>query len=181
MFPIAAAVDRALHRLYAVCGAIAAIAIVALAMLVAASIISRLLGVYVGGLTEGAGYAMATAGSFGLAYTFGSGGHIRVDLVLGMLSTRARSGAELIAMILTTAAILYLAWFMVRMVRISFEYGDLSDGSDGLPLWLPQLPAAIGFCVFALALLHHLINYCLTGKMPWTRPGENFLSDDGTK
>ena len=60
---IALSIDRALDRLYAACGAIAAIAIVLIAFLVATSIITRLIGVYIGGLTEGAGYAMAAAGS----------------------------------------------------------------------------------------------------------------------
>ena len=173
----AIAVDRALNRLYAACGAIAALAIVVIAVLVAASITTRLLRIYVGGLTEGAGYAMAAAGTFGLAYTFGTGGHIRVDLVLSRLSAKARNVAEFIALVLTTVALGYLAWFMVRMVRISWKFGDLSDGSDGLPLWLPQFPAALGFSIFAVALLHHLIRFCLTGDRPWTRSDDNILTD----
>ena len=176
----AIALDRALNRLYAVCGAIAALAIVAIAVLVATSIVSRFFGIYIGGLTEGAGYAMAAAGSFGLAYTFGAGGHIRVDLVLSKLSLRARQIAELIALVLTTTAMIYLAWYMAKMVHISWKFGDLSDGSDGLPIWLPQFPAALGFFIFALALVHHLIKFCLTGDTPWTRVGDNILSEKGS-
>ena len=52
---IATTIDRALGRLYAACGAIAALSIVLIALFVAIKIISRLLGVYIGGLTEGAG------------------------------------------------------------------------------------------------------------------------------
>ena len=53
--------DRTLNGIYALCGALAAGAIVLIALLVATSVISRLLGIYVGGLTEGSGYAMAAA------------------------------------------------------------------------------------------------------------------------
>ncbi len=171
--------DRALARLYAACGAIAALAIVGIAVLVATSIVSRLLGIYVGGLTEGAGYLMAAAGAFGLAHTFTAGGHIRVDLVLGAVPERGRGTFEFIAVALTTGAMLYLTWFMVRMVRLSYEFGDLSDGSDGLPLWLPQLPAAIGFGIFAVALAHGLIRFCITGEAGWRQAGGLLGDKDG--
>lgn len=170
------AVDRALERLYAACGAVAALAIVGIAVLVATSILSRLLGVYIAGLTEGAGYLMAAAGAFGLAYTFTSGGHIRVDLILGAVPARLRKVFEFVAVALTTGAMLFLAWFLFRMVRISHKFGDLSDGSDGLPLWVPQLPAALGFGVFALALIHSFVKYCITGETGWRQTG-NLLSD----
>lgn len=178
MRQIVIAADRALSRLYAVCGAIAAVAIVLIALLVAGSILSRLFGIYVGGLTEGAGYAMAAAGSFGLAYTFGAGGHIRIDLLISRLSERPRGITEFIALALTAAAACYLAWFMLRMVRISWKFGDLSDGSDGLPIWMPQFPAALGITIFAIALLHHLARYCLTGEMPWANSGDSILTEE---
>ena len=170
-----AALDRTLNRLYLLCGIIAAGAIVMIAVLVAASILSRLAGVYVGGLTEGAGYAMAAAGTFGLAYTFGAGGHIRVDLVLIALPEKPRAAVELLSLLVTTAIVAFLAFYMVRMVSISWKFGDLSDGSDELPVWIPQFPAAIGFTIFAVALLHHLIRYVITRQVTWTSDEQGLL------
>ncbi len=177
MRSVFAALDRTLDRLYLVCGVIAAGAIVLIAVLVALSILTRLAGVYVGGLTEGAGYAMAAAGTFGLAYTFGAGGHIRVDLVLNLLPKRPRAAVELLALAITTAAIVFLTAYFIRMVSISWKFGDLSDGSDELPLWIPQFPAAIGFTVFAVALCHHLIRYVLTGHVTWVSDERSLLDD----
>ncbi len=156
---------------------VAAGAIVLIAILVALSILSRLAGVYVGGLTEGAGYAMAAAGTFGLAYTFGAGGHIRVDLVLNLLPERPRAAVELMALAITTAVIVFLAAYFIRMVSISWKFGDLSDGSDELPLWMPQLPAAIGFAIFAVALCHDLIRYVLTRQVTWASDERSLLDD----
>ncbi len=170
--------DRALDRLYAACGVIAAFSIILIAVFVATKVISRLLGVYIGGLTEGAGYAIAAAGSFGLAYTFQAGGHIRVDLVIGKLKGKLQSGAELVALLMTTFAVVYLAWFLTRMVHISWKFGDISSKSDGLPLWLPQLPAAVGFCIFGLSLFHDLIRYCATGASPWTKQDSLLANTD---
>lgn len=166
-----------MDRLYLVCGVIAAGAIVLIAVLVALSILSRLAGVYVGGLTEGAGYAMAAAGTFGLAYTFGAGGHIRVDLVLNLLPERPRAAVELLALAVTAAVIVFLAGYFARMVSISWKFGDLSDGSDELPLWMPQLPAAVGFAIFAVALCHHLIRYVLTRRVTWVSDERSLLDE----
>lgn len=174
----AISVDRALGRLYAACGAIAAFCIVGIAILVATSIVSRLFGVYIPGLSEGAGYLMAAVGAFGLAHTFTSGGHIRVDLVLCAIPERVRTIFEGVALALTTAAVFYLAWFLFRMVRISYKFGDLSDGSDGLPLWLPQLPAAIGFGIFALSLVHNFVKFCITGEAGWRQTGDLLVTRD---
>lgn len=174
----AISVDHALRRLYVVCGTIAAFCIVGIAILVATSILSRIFGVYIAGLSEGAGYLMAAAGAFGLAHTFTSGGHIRVDLVLGTIPERERTIFEGIALALTTGAVFYLAWFLFRMVWISYKFGDLSDGSDGLPLWLPQLPAAIGFGIFALSLLHNFIKFCITGEASWRQAGDLLVTRD---
>ena len=68
---------------------------------------------------------------------------------------------------------------MIRMVWISHKFGDLSDGSDGLPLWLPQLPAAIGFGIFGLALVHGFIRFCVTGEANWRQTGNLLTDKDG--
>lgn len=83
------AADRLLKRLYLCCGYIAAALLVSLAGLVILSIVSRLVGVYVPGVTEFSGYAMAGASFFALAYTFRERGHIRVGILLNALHGRA--------------------------------------------------------------------------------------------
>ena len=55
--------DGALALLYRVSGYAAAVCLIAIGLLVAANIVSRMLSVYIPGLTEYSGYAMA-AGSF---------------------------------------------------------------------------------------------------------------------
>lgn len=172
-------VDRMLKGLYALCGALAAGCIALIAVLVLASVVSRLAGVYIGGLTSIAGYAMAAAGSLGLAYTFGSGGHIRVDLVLNALAEGPRRRLDQIALLATTASVGYLAYYLSRMVSLSWSYGDLSDKSDAAPLWIPQLPVAFGVAVFAISLLHSAVVYLATGRSPVPKPESGLISRDG--
>lgn len=146
-----------LSRLYLVCGGLAALFLVAIAVLVLLSITSRLLGYSIPGLSAYAGYCMAASSFLALAYTFEHGGHIRVAIVLQNLRGRGRRLAELWCLSAGLFLAGYLAWFSIKMVRVSLEIGDVSQAPDATPLWIPQLGMAIGATVLAIALLDRLI------------------------
>ena len=55
----------------------------------------------------------------------------------------------------------YLAWFSVKMVRVSHMLGDISEGSDAIPLWIPQIGMAVGAVLLAIALVDRLISVAL--------------------
>lgn len=148
---------RFLARLYDVCGALAALFLLAIAVLVLVSIASRLLGYSVPGLTAYAGYCMAASSFLALAYTFEHGGHIRVAILLQQLEGRRRRVAELWCLAAGLFLAAYLAWFSIKMVQVSFEIGDVSPAPDASPLWIPQLGMAAGAGVLALAILDRLI------------------------
>ncbi len=151
----------ALDRLYAAAGALAGVFLVAIGVLVLASIVTRLMGLYVAGLTAYAGYAMAAASFLALAYTFGKGGHIRVALFLDKFTGRARRRAELWCLAVGTFLAGYLAWFSVKMVRVSYQLGDVSESADATPLWIPQIAMALGAVLFAVALADRLVSVAL--------------------
>lgn len=157
--------DRNLHRLYRACGYLAAVFIVFIGGLVLVNILSRLAGVFVPGMTEGAGYCMAGAGALGLAYTFGEHGHIRVSMVIENLKGKTRFGLELWALGAAAALTSYLAYYLMRMVYVSYLFEDRSDGSDGILIWIPQAPAAFGFAVFAVSLVHAVIVAVTSGRI----------------
>lgn len=149
--------DRALRGVYDLCAVFAGLAIITIALAVIASIGSRFAGIYLPGTTEIAGYGMAAAGSLGLAHTAMHHGHIRVDLVLSRLHETTRNRVEILASLCATAAIGFTAWAVCRFTASSFRFGDLSSNSDGLPLWIPQAPVAIGFTAFTVSLAHLLV------------------------
>ncbi len=160
-----AKIDSSLHALYRLCGFVAAAFIVLIACLVLVNIGSRLMGSFVPGMTEGAGYSMAAAGALGLAYTFGEHGHIRVTMLIGRLRGRARFGLEAWALIVAAGLSCYLGYYLLRMVYVSHLYEDRSDGSDELLIWIPQVPMAFGFAVFAVALVHAVISGLAKGDI----------------
>jgi len=166
--------DTILRAVTLGCGLLAALFVVLIGILVLINIISRSLGLFVPGMTEGAGYCMAAAGSLGLAYTFGEHGHIRVSMVIGRLRGRARFAIELWALGLAAVLACYLAYYLARMVYVSYIFEDRSDGSDELLIWIPQAPTAFGFAVFALALVHAVVNGLVGGDL-----GQHAASDPG--
>ncbi|HET8725865.1 MAG TPA: TRAP transporter small permease [Alphaproteobacteria bacterium] len=146
-----------LSLLYKACGVVAAGFLVMIAVLTALSIITRLLGLSIPGLTAYAGYSMAASSFLALAYTFGHGGHIRVSLLLGRLQGQARRIGELWCLAAGSFFSGYLAWHAIGMVQISHKINDISQAPDATPLWIPQIAMAFGATVLAIAMVERLI------------------------
>jgi TRAP-type C4-dicarboxylate transport system permease small subunit len=116
------------------------------------------------GATEYAGYCMAAASFFALAYALNHGAHIRVNLMLSKLGRWRRFG-ELWCFGIGTALSCYFAYYAIKATYWSRKLHDISQGQDATPMWIPQLAMAIGTTVLALALADHLVRI-LWGGMP---------------
>src|SRR4051794_23834160 len=81
---------RVLDRVYELSGCLAGLCLVAIAVLVLAQIVGRLLGILVPSADDFAGYAMGASVFLALAHTLRAGGHIRVSLIIDRLGPRAR-------------------------------------------------------------------------------------------
>ena len=158
-----ARIDVALNGLYRLAGFLAALCMVMIAVLVTLSIVTRLLSIYIPGLTEYSGYAMAAGSFLALAYTFSEGGHIRVELVLSRLDDSARWVAEIWCLSVSSIVTAFLAWYMTRLVYFSWKFEERSEGADAILLWQPQALVMVGAIILALAVLHHLVK-CLANR-----------------
>lgn len=150
-------VSSALDALYRFGAWVAGALLVALCGLVLWSIVARAFGLYAGGATEFAGYAMATSTFLALAYTFRTDGHIRVALLIDRASGAPRRALELVCLAFMAAVAVFVAVYMTRLALDSYAYGERSEGADAVLLWQPQAPVALGACILALAVLHTLV------------------------
>src|SRR3546814_175785 len=130
---------RFLDKLYLVSGGLAAVFTVGVLVAVSMSIITRQLGVHIGGLDAYAGYSMAAAGFLALAHTFKSGEHIRVTLILSSLPAKGRMRLDLCALVIACIIAANLCWFSFKLVLDSYAYNDISTSDDATPLWIPQI------------------------------------------
>lgn len=156
------ALRRALDALYLLGGGLAALCLVAILCLIVAQMLARWFGLVFPGATDYAGYAMAGASFFAFAYALNHGAHIRVNLVLNLLGAR-RYWLELACFATGAVISSYLAWYAVRAVRWSLQFGDVSQGLDRTPLWIPQSAMAAGAILLALAFWDHFARLVFTG------------------
>ncbi|MFT4794938.1 MAG: TRAP-type C4-dicarboxylate transport system permease small subunit [Paracoccaceae bacterium] len=163
---------RALDLLYKAAGAIAALSILGISLLVTAQVSLNILA-RIGGpelsytipsYADFAGYFLATATFMALAYTLRAGGHIRVNLVVQVMPPRARWVFEVLALSLGTAVAGCATWFSVGLIRESIAFGDMSYGIVAIPLWMPQTSMVTGLGLLTVALLHTLAEALIAGQ-----------------
>ncbi len=155
-----------LDRLYNISGGIAAVALIAILLIMLAQVVARWTRTTFPGSTDYAGYAMAAASFFAFAYALNHGAHIRVSLFLQRLSRRGRRAAELWCYGVGSFLACYFAWFAVKAVHVSYVLGDVSQGRDATPLWIPQLVMGFGTVVLAIALIDRFLQILFGGELP---------------
>lgn len=149
--------DAALERLYLWAGYVAAAFLIILGICVLTSILARALSIYIAGINEYSGYAMAASSFFALAHTFRAGGHIRVALLRSRLGQAARYWLEIWCLLIASAMSSYLAWYLVKMTWISYKFEEKSEGASATLLWYPQTLVALGATIFAISVVHGLV------------------------
>ena len=157
---------RALDGLYAIGAALGGLCLIAIVGLVVAQVASRWLAMPLAGAPELAGYAMANSFFLPLAYAFRNGAHIRISLLIDRLTNGWRWMAELVCLAVGLGLAGCLAVFMFRMAQVSYIIGDISQGADATPLWIPQTGIAAGSILLAIALTDTLVEHLLTVRRP---------------
>jgi TRAP-type C4-dicarboxylate transport system permease small subunit len=153
------------NGLYTACGALAGVSMVALLALVMANILGRLLGFYLRGADAYAGYCMAGASFFALAYALGHGDHIRVTLILQKFTGAPRRALEIWSLAVASLLSGLFAYYAFKMVWWSWSFNDISQSNDATPLWIPELSMAIGVGVLFIAFAEALIRVLRGGPV----------------
>ena len=130
---------------------------ICLLAMVLASVVGRLAGFNLRGSDSYAGYCMAAASFLALAHTLKRGEHIRVMLFLERFDGRWRRPLEIWSHAAGAFFCALLAIYSVRLAWQSYSFHDISTANDATPLWLPQLPMAIGTVVLAIAFVDELV------------------------
>ena len=157
--------DRNLNKLYKLSGYIAATFLIFVAIFIIIGILSRIFGFYIRGLAEYSGYCMAAASFFALAYTFVEGGHIRITLFLEKLSGLKKRLIEIWCLSIASIFSGYLAFYLIKMLIVSYKFQERSEGADEILIWIPQSVVALGAIIFSICIFHHLIFSILDKKI----------------
>ena len=149
--------NKFLNNLYSYSGYIAAFFLILVAVFILIGISSRIFGFYIRGLAEYSGYCMAASSFFALSYTFVNGGHIRITLFLEKSTGFKRKFLEVWSLVVTTIFAGYMSYYFIKMLKISYEFEERSEGADEILIWIPQCSVAIGATLFFICAFHLLI------------------------
>lgn len=159
---------RALDAFYKLGGALSALSLTLIMVLIVAQVLGRVLdklmlwagfdalGLTVPGLAEIAAFLLLGATFFGLGYTFWQGGHIRVTLVLQHIPKPLHRFMDIVVTLIAAAITGFAAWHSARLALDSYDYGDLSIGMVPVLLWIPQAVMTLGLIWLLIALLDAL-------------------------
>lgn len=148
---------RILDRIYGAAAWAAALFMIGTLLMILLSVTGRLFDFHVRGTDAYAGYCMAAAAFLALAHTLKRGEHIRVTLILDHAGSRGRQALELWSHAAGLVCAVLLAWFALRLAWQSFQFNDISQGTDATPLWIPQIGMALGSVIFAIAIADELV------------------------
>jgi TRAP-type C4-dicarboxylate transport system permease small subunit len=135
-------------------GAIAALAVLAMCLLITGAVVVRyFFGFPVVWVPEIVGYLMVLLIFLALGDTMLAGSHIRIDLFVSRIPKRLRDMLELFTLSLSTGVAGFFTWHGLKTMLRSYEYGR-SDafGALNTPLYIPQAPMPIGLSILTLVL-----------------------------
>jgi TRAP-type C4-dicarboxylate transport system permease small subunit len=148
---------RFLDRLYAASGALAAVCLAAICVVMLAQAFGREAGILIRGAEDITAWLTAASAFFALGHTFRHGELVRVGLWLDMLGTRNRWFAEIFSLGVTLAFSSYMMWSVARFVYESWKFNEVAQGLLRVPIWIPQMSLVIGVLIFLVAVLDELI------------------------
>jgi TRAP-type C4-dicarboxylate transport system permease small subunit len=148
---------RFLDRLYAGSGALAAICLAGIFVLMMAQAVGREFGLLIRFADDLTAWLCAASAFFALGHTFRHGELVRVGLFIDMLGPGKRRLAEIVALSITGLFVLYMAWAVVRFVYDSWRFHEVAQGLVKIPIWIPQLCFVLGVLIFLVAILDELV------------------------
>jgi len=156
---------RFLDRLYYAAGALGALFIVAICVLMIGQSVLREFGVRTGAVNDVVSWFCAAAAFFSMAHAFKHGDFVRVTLLLESVSAATRRRLEIVALVIGTVAVAYLAWWACTFTYESWEFNDIAQGLLPMPMWIPQLSFAAGSVLLLIAIVDELF-LVLQGQVP---------------
>ena len=116
---------------------------------------------------EFSAFLMGAAFMLGAAYSLRTGSQVRVKVVLDNLSPSGQRALDLFATALCVIIAAYLTSALGQLTWLSWIRGSRSEKASELPLWIAQLPLALGALLFTLQSLTRFVRV-LRGE-----PGED--------
>lgn len=172
-------VRRALDGLYAAGGALAALCVLAILVLMIGASVGRYLNWRVSWINDVVAWLCAAAAFLGMAYSFRNGDFVRVTLLLESVPAQARRWLEIGSLAVASVAIGYLGWWATRFTYESWEFNDIAGNMVAIPIWIPQMSFVVGALILVVAVLDECVLVLRGGRPSYvTRVEERHARGD---
>jgi TRAP-type C4-dicarboxylate transport system permease small subunit len=148
---------RFLDRLYTASGALAAVCLAGIAVVMLAQAAMRELGLLLRGADDIVAWLCAGTAFLALGHTFRRGELVRVGILIERLPPRVRRASEIAALSLALLVVGYIVYAAARFVYGSWRFNEVAQGLIQIPIWIPQASFAAGAAVFFVAVLDELV------------------------
>ena len=148
---------RFLDWLYLASGAVGAVFIALIMVLMIAQSVLREFHVRTGAVNDVVSWFCAAASFFAMAHAFKHGDFVRVNLLLEKLPPAPRRVLEIICLAIGTVSVASLAFWATRFTYDSWAFNEVAQGLLPIPIWIPQASFALGSLLLLVALVDELI------------------------
>ena len=148
---------RFLDRLYAASGALAAVCLASIAVVMLAQAGMREFGFLLRGADDIVSWLCAAAAFLALGHTFRRGELVRVGLLIDLVPPGPRRAFALGALGITVVFAGYMVYAVVRFVYNSWQFSEVAQGLIQIPIWIPQMSFAIGAVILFVAVLDEFV------------------------
>lgn len=158
-------VDLKLYRVEGALALVSGLAVFSLMLLAVVSVSGRnFLGQPLPGYVDWIEQAMPLIAFMGIAFTQRDGGHIRMDMLVGVLKGRPLYVFELFTTFIMLVFMVLMVWGTWAHFQRSFDFASPLWSRDssmdiGLPIWPAKLLAPVAFSVLSLRLVLQVIGY----------------------
>ncbi len=132
-------VRRALDALYLGAGVLAALFLIAILAIIVVQMVARWSGRDASRRDQLRRLLHGGGSFFAFAHALNRGAHIRVGILFNALGPGGRRALEIWCFGIATLLAWFLARYAVKLVSWSWKLGDVSQGQDATPLWIPQM------------------------------------------
>ncbi len=153
-----ASVDAEMKAIPRIAGALAAVCMAGMVLLLLAELALRPFGVLVPSADDFTTFLMVAAAFLGFVHAYAHGQHVRVDLLLKHLPDRLRRPVEIASLLAATALLVWLTVTSAQLATSAYRYHDMSDTVVPVPLWIPMGIVPIGLALFAIATVSDALN-----------------------
>ena len=155
---------RFLDGLYLACGALGAVFVLLIGVLMIGQSILREFGVRTGAVNDVVAWFCAAASFFAMAHAFKHGDFVRVTLLLEKLAPGPRRVLEVACLAVAAVSVGYLAYWANRFTYESWSFKEVAQGLLPIPIWIPQASFALGSLLLLVAVLDELVTVLRGGK-----------------